>query len=1056
MDSIKFNRVKRTVIRILLVLGYLTFGFLVQAQTPETPEGEGTSEVPYEIATLGHLYWLTQHPSEWGASYIQTADIDASSTSLWNNGAGWTPIGNYEQRFTGTYDGRGYKISGVSIQSDKVTYVGFFGFLSDAVIENLGLTRVSVTVARGTYAGGLVGTMQGGTTKGCFVTGSIEAEATNIGGLIGYQLGTSEVLHCYSDVNINSIDLGYYIGGLAGNLRNGLISGSYACGRVSYSDHQGITKAGGLIGNNRYGDVAGCYWNIGSTGLDQSAGGTGLHEEDMKRASSFASWDFDDIWVIEEGATYPFLRDNLPSSLPGFAGFAGGDGSESNPFQVNRPVHLHQVRNYPDSHFLQTAHIDMAACSEWDKGKGFKPIGIPQRPFAGSYDGQGYVVSNLGAVRPLTDQVALFGYTTGTLSRIGLVKVALAGHNETGAVVGVLDGNGSVDQCYSTGMVQGRNEVGGLAGNIQSGTVSNSYSECEVSGTEHTGGLAGYMDSFGMVTQSYSTGRVLGSSYTGGLLGSNEGGMVVQSYWNVESSGQPASAGGLGLTAAMMRQRSSYTDWDFTDKWNINEGESYAYLSEFPLRSMHLIIAGGAGWRMYGSPYYQSTFGTIVNDLWTQGYTDSDDPLAEANLFIWEEANAQWEVPESGTEVIKPARGFILYVYEDDDVDTPGIQGGFPKTITHELNLVNALPLSVPLSYTSSGATSSRGFNLMANPTSSTLNWDNIDKINVTGSYYTWDAANKEYDIYQTGVGGINGGTHLIDPFQGYWVRALANPASITIGDPAVVDYDEQIASTPLIKKKILDTLVLQLKDETGKSDELRVVVREDAKPGLDALDAVKLPSLASSYFSLSSIAGENNLAIDSRPTNGINPLVIDLAIVSVNLPSTKSYKLALTQDNIIHWKVELENMATGQRHNLREHQVDVSTEQLATKRKGGQEFTVHLAGTEPNWQLILTPVATGVEGSGTQLPEELRLNQNYPNPFNPLTTIQYELPGDGRVRLLVSDVTGRTVATLVSGYQKAGSYEIDFDASHLASGIYMYSLYTSYGQIQHRMTIIK
>lgn len=73
--------------------------------------------------------------------------------------------------------------------------------------------------------------------------------------------------------------------------------------------------------------------------------------------------------------------------------------------------------------------------------------------------------------------------------------------------------------------------------------------------------------------------------------------------------------------------------------------------------------------------------------------------------------------------------------------------------------------------------------------------------------------------------------------------------------------------------------------------------------------------------------------------------------------------------------------------------------------------------------------------------PSEFHLQQNFPNPFNPTTTISYTLPVGGTVFLGVFSVDGREVATLVRGNQSAGMHQVAFDASHLASGMYLYRL---------------
>jgi len=73
--------------------------------------------------------------------------------------------------------------------------------------------------------------------------------------------------------------------------------------------------------------------------------------------------------------------------------------------------------------------------------------------------------------------------------------------------------------------------------------------------------------------------------------------------------------------------------------------------------------------------------------------------------------------------------------------------------------------------------------------------------------------------------------------------------------------------------------------------------------------------------------------------------------------------------------------------------------------------------------------------------PIEYVLEQNYPNPFNPSTVIKYSIPQDGMVTLEVFNLLGEKVATLVNGVQQAGRYEVNFDASKLASGIYVYTI---------------
>ena len=87
---------------------------------------------------------------------------------------------------------------------------------------------------------------------------------------------------------------------------------------------------------------------------------------------------------------------------------------------------------------------------------------------------------------------------------------------------------------------------------------------------------------------------------------------------------------------------------------------------------------------------------------------------------------------------------------------------------------------------------------------------------------------------------------------------------------------------------------------------------------------------------------------------------------------------------------------------------------------------------------LMIDPALDEVEPLN---PEQISLNQNYPNPFNPTTTLSFDLEVAGNVALSVFSVDGRKVADLMSGRREAGSYEVVFDGSGLASGLYVYRL---------------
>lgn len=93
------------------------------------------------------------------------------------------------------------------------------------------------------------------------------------------------------------------------------------------------------------------------------------------------------------------------------------------------------------------------------------------------------------------------------------------------------------------------------------------------------------------------------------------------------------------------------------------------------------------------------------------------------------------------------------------------------------------------------------------------------------------------------------------------------------------------------------------------------------------------------------------------------------------------------------------------------------------------------------DWGYMEVVGAPTVDVEESLLPTEFALSNNYPNPFNPTTTIKYDLPKESQVTLKIYDILGREVATLVNGKQNAGFYQVRFDASRLASGVYVYRI---------------
>jgi hypothetical protein len=168
----------------------------------------------------------------------------------------------------------------------------------------------------------------------------------------------------------------------------------------------------------------------------------------------------------------------------------------------------------------------------------------------------------------------------------------VTGSNSTGGLMGW--SNGTVSSCWATGSVTGSNCTGGLVGSNE-GTVDNSYSTGSVVGNDTVGGLVGSNGVQSTVNSSYSTGSVAGNSSVGGLLGASSG-TVINSFWDIETSAQNTSAGGIGKNTTHMKDISTFlvVVWDIVAVggpgerhtghiWNIVDDVTYPFLSWQPV-----------------------------------------------------------------------------------------------------------------------------------------------------------------------------------------------------------------------------------------------------------------------------------------------------------------------------------------------------------------------------------------------------------------------------------------------------------------------------------------
>ncbi|MCD8159379.1 MAG: hypothetical protein LUD77_11000 [Clostridiales bacterium] len=212
-----------------------------------------------------------------------------------------------------------------------------------------------------------------------------------------------------------------------------------------------------------------------------------------------------------------------------------------------------------------TANIDLT-------DTGWTPIGNSSNKYSGTFDGGGYVVSNLYYNDSSMNYVGLFGYIYGgTVKNTGIENCYIYGRRYVGGICGYNDG-GTVSNCYSTGSVSGSSDnIGGICGySNYSSSIANCRNEGDISGDYYSGGICGYNSSgsisscynigsvissnnnsggicginYSTISYSYNTGSISGGTYTGGICGRNYEGSVSFCY-NTGSVNGDTYTGGI-------------------------------------------------------------------------------------------------------------------------------------------------------------------------------------------------------------------------------------------------------------------------------------------------------------------------------------------------------------------------------------------------------------------------------------------------------------------------------------------------------------------------------
>ena len=196
------------------------------------------------------------------------------------------------------------------------------------------------------------------------------------------------------------------------------------------------------------------------------------------------------------------------------------------------------------------------------------------------------------------------------------------------------------------------------------------------------------------------------------------------------------------------------------------------------------------------------------------------------------------------------------------------------------------------------------------------------------------------------------------------------------------------------------------------------------------------------SGFTSFSIFGLAGSLIDLNPLDGLNP--VTLASFNFNVSSNNVNLKWITSTEINNKGFDVERkILNGNYEKIGYISGNGTTNNpitysFADKNLNAGKFQYRLKQIDYNGNYEYHNLNNVVE---IGVPGKFNLSQNYPNPFNPTTKIDFEVPKDSKIKLVIYDVTGKEVQTLVNDNRAAGYYTIDFNASNLSSGIYFYQL---------------
>ncbi len=228
--------------------------------------------------------------------------------------------------------------------------------------------------------------------------------------------------------------------------------------------------------------------------------------------------------------------------------YAGGDGTEANPYQI---ANLAQLRKLSETagdwskYFKLTANINASETCMWNISDsdtlGFSPIGTDVIYFTGGFNGNGYTIDSIYINRNAASNIGFFTQIKDAeIKNLGITNCTVIGTYYLGGLSGQIDSS-VVENCYVTGSIRGKGNVtGGLAADINGSQINKCYTKCTVSNYINIGGIAGIVRNGSVIKNCFASGDAISGRFRGGLIGQFSSSSIENCYvsGNVNNNSQ--------------------------------------------------------------------------------------------------------------------------------------------------------------------------------------------------------------------------------------------------------------------------------------------------------------------------------------------------------------------------------------------------------------------------------------------------------------------------------------------------------------------------------------